>query len=72
MCGCAPPPRRGLPSEPAKGQVSGVSTTKPSPLLRNSVKAGKAGDEVEDEPGLFEADTAERERQDANAVAEES
>lgn len=41
----------------AKDQISGVSTTKPSPLLRNSVKLRKAGDEVEDEPGFFEGDT---------------
>src|ERR1700739_3671198 len=41
----------------AKDQISGVSTTKPSPLLRNSVKVRKAGDEVEDEPGFFEGDT---------------
>ncbi len=41
----------------AKDQISGVSTTKPSPLLRNSIKVRKAGDEVEDEPGFFEGDT---------------
>ena len=41
----------------AKDQISGVSTTKPSPLLRNSVKIRKATDEVEDEPGFFEGDT---------------
>lgn len=41
----------------AKDQISGVSTTKPSPLLRNSVKVRKAGDEVEAEPGFFEGDT---------------
>jgi hypothetical protein len=41
----------------AKDQISGVSTTKPSPLLRNSIKVRKAGDEVEEEPGFFEGDT---------------
>jgi hypothetical protein len=48
---------RYLASAKAKDQISGVSTTKPSPLLRNSVKVRKAGDEVEDEPGFFEGDT---------------
>lgn len=44
---------------PAKAtdQVRGVSTTKPSPLLRSSIKIRKAGDEVEAEPGFFEGDT---------------
>lgn len=41
----------------AKDQIGGVSTTKPSPLLRNSIKVRRAGDEVEDEPGFFEGDT---------------
>ena len=41
----------------AKDQISGISTTKPSPLLRNSIKVRKAGDEAEDEPGFFEGDT---------------
>ncbi|MGH3966609.1 MAG: DDE-type integrase/transposase/recombinase [Mycobacterium sp.] len=41
----------------AKDQISGVSTTKPSPLLRNSIKIRRAGDEVEEEPGFFEGDT---------------
>jgi hypothetical protein len=41
----------------AKDQIGGISTTKPSPLLRNSIKVRKAGDEVEDEPGFFEGDT---------------
>jgi hypothetical protein len=38
-------------------RISGVSTTKPSPLLRNSIKVRRAGDEVEAEPGFFEGDT---------------
>ena len=44
---------------PAKAtdQIRGVSTTKPSPLLRSSIKIRKAGDEVEAEPGFFEGDT---------------
>ncbi len=45
--------------KPAKAtdQIRGVSTTKPSPLLRSSIKIRKAGDEVEVEPGFFEGDT---------------
>jgi hypothetical protein len=44
---------------PAKAtdQIRGVATTKPSPLLRTSIKIRKAGDEVEAEPGFFEGDT---------------
>ncbi|MGH3834050.1 MAG: integrase catalytic domain-containing protein [Pseudonocardiaceae bacterium] len=44
---------------PAKAtdQIKGKSTTKPSPLLRSSIKIRKAGDEVEAEPGFFEGDT---------------
>lgn len=41
----------------AKDQLRGASTTKPSPLLRSSIKIRKAGDEVEAEPGFFEGDT---------------
>lgn len=41
----------------AKDQVRGVSATRPSPLLRSSVKIRKAGDEAENEPGFFEGDT---------------
>lgn len=41
----------------AKDQISGVSTTTPSVLLRNSITVRKAGDEVEVEPGFFEGDT---------------
>lgn len=41
----------------AKDQIKGKSTTKPSPLLRSSIKIRKAGDEVEAEPGFFEGDT---------------
>lgn len=37
--------------------LRGISTTKPSPLLRTSIKVRKAGDEVDDEPGFFEGDT---------------
>ncbi len=45
--------------QPAKAtdQISGVSTTKPSSLLRSSIKIRRAGDEVEAEPGFFEGDT---------------
>jgi hypothetical protein len=41
----------------AKDQVRGKSTTKPSPLLRSSIKTRQASDEVEAEPGFFEGDT---------------
>ena len=41
----------------ATDQIGGVSTTKPSSLLRSSIRIGKAGDEVEAEPGVFEGDT---------------
>lgn len=45
--------------KPAKAtdQLRGKSTTRPSPLLRSSIKIRKAGDEVEAEPGFFEGDT---------------
>ena len=35
--------------------VRGRSTTKAGPLLRSSIKIRRAGDEVEAEPGFFEA-----------------
>ncbi len=41
----------------ARDQIKGKSTTKPSPLLRSSIKVRKATDEVEDSPGFFEGDT---------------
>lgn len=41
----------------AKDQVRGVATTRPSPLLRSSIKIRKADDEAEGEPGFFEGDT---------------
>ncbi|WP_202863541.1 DDE-type integrase/transposase/recombinase [Ornithinimicrobium avium] len=37
--------------------MRGISTTKPSPLLRTSITVRRAGDEVEAEPGFFECDT---------------
>jgi hypothetical protein len=45
--------------KPAKvtDRIKGVAATKPSPLLRSSIKIRKAGDEVEAEPGFFEGDT---------------
>jgi transposase InsO family protein len=45
--------------KPAKAtdQIKGVSTTKPSPLLRSSIKIRKSTDEVEASPGFFEGDT---------------
>src|SRR5699024_7381296 len=41
----------------ARDQLRGKATTKPSPLLRNSITVRKAGDEVEAEAGFFEGDT---------------
>lgn len=37
--------------------LKGTNATKPSPLLRNSIAIRKAGDELEDVPGMIEADT---------------
>lgn len=41
----------------AAATMRGLSATRPSPLLRSSIKIRRAGDEVETEPGFFEADT---------------
>ena len=41
----------------ARGALHGMSTTKPGTLLRTSITIRKAGDEVEADPGFFEADT---------------
>ena len=41
----------------AADQITGKTTTKPSPLLRSSITISKVGDEVEAEPGFFEGDT---------------
>lgn len=38
-------------------QLRGISTTKPSPLLRNSIGLSKVGDEPAKVPGVVEADT---------------
>ena len=45
--------------KPAKAtdQIKGVSTTKPSPLLRSSITIRTSTDEVEASPGFFEGDT---------------
>ena len=45
--------------KPAKAtdRIRGVVTTKPSVLLRSSIKIRKSGVEVESEPGFFEGDT---------------
>lgn len=48
---------RYLKTAKAKDQISGISTMKPSLLLRNSIKVRRSGDEVEAEPGFFEGDT---------------
>lgn len=44
---------------PARAQdpIHGLTSTRPSPLLRSSITVRKAGDEVEDTPGFFEGDT---------------
>ena len=41
----------------ARDPIRGIAATKPSPLLRTSIKVRKAGDEVEQDPGFFEVDT---------------
>jgi transposase InsO family protein len=41
----------------ARDQVTGKSTTTPSPLLRSSITIRTATDEVEASPGFFEGDT---------------
>ena len=38
-------------------RIKGISTTKPSPLLRNSIKIRTCADEAPDTPGVIEADT---------------
>ena len=38
-------------------RVKGISTTKPSPLLRNSITIRSCADEAPDRPGVIEADT---------------
>jgi len=41
----------------ARDAIRGKTTIKPSPLLRSAITTGKAGGEVEAEPGFFEGDT---------------
>jgi hypothetical protein len=48
---------RYLASVRAKDPLRGKSRTKQGALLRSSITVRKAGDEVEAEPGFFEADT---------------
>jgi hypothetical protein len=38
-------------------RITGISTTKPSPLLRTSITIRTCADEAPDEPGVIEADT---------------
>ena len=38
-------------------RIKGISTTKPSPLLRNSIRIRTCADEAPDVPGVIEADT---------------
>ena len=44
---------------PARGRlaIKGISTTKPAPLLRNSITIRRCTDEAPDAPGVVEADT---------------
>jgi hypothetical protein len=48
---------RYLAPERARMELKGIGATKPSPLLRNSIKVRKVGDEHDGLPGLIEADT---------------
>lgn len=48
---------RSLKPVKATDQIRGVSTTKPSPLLRSAITIRKSTDEVEACPGFFEGDT---------------
>lgn len=41
----------------ARMRLKGISTTKASPLLRNSIRIRTVGDERGDRPGAIEADT---------------
>lgn len=41
----------------ARMRIKGISTTKPSPLLRNSIAIRTCADEAPDTPGVIEADT---------------
>lgn len=45
--------------KPARGRmrIKGISTTKPSPLLRNSISIRTCADEAPEVPGVIEADT---------------
>lgn len=51
---------RYLKAERDRLRLKGISTTKPGALLRNSITARKAGDELEAEPGFFETGTVAR------------
>lgn len=48
---------RYLKAERNRLALKGISTTRPGVLLRNSITVRKASDEMEAEPGFFEADT---------------
>ena len=48
---------RYLQAQRHKLRLKGICPTKPGALLRNSIQIRKAGDEVEKQPGFFEADT---------------
>ncbi|WP_319435013.1 hypothetical protein [Mycobacterium sp. RTGN5] len=41
----------------ARDQITGISTIKPSTLVRSSIKIRTATDEFDDPPGFFEDDT---------------
>lgn len=40
-----------------RARITGISTTKPSPLLRNSISVRTSADEAPETPGVIEADT---------------
>ncbi|WP_420271817.1 integrase [Occultella aeris] len=48
---------RYLAAPKARAASSGTAATRPGTLLRNSISVRRAGDEVEADPGFFEADT---------------
>jgi hypothetical protein len=48
---------RYLAPDRAAVELKGIAATRPSPLLRNSIKVRKASDEHDGTPGLVEADT---------------
>ena len=52
-----PRPWTGIEAGPGPDAVKGISTTKPSALLRNSIRIRTCANETPDRPGVIEADT---------------